>query len=88
MAKPFAIIAAALTRAGRDIPVTFAEDGLEKALAAGITEPVEITATNLAKRSPGVVYFGKPPLSVDLVYPRTSRFSVEAAISCQMSLGS
>jgi hypothetical protein len=82
MAKRFAIIAAALTRAGRDIPVTFAEDDLEKASVVGLTEPVEITTTNLAKRSPGVVHLGKPPLSVDLAYPRISRFSVEAAISC------
>ena len=77
MAKRFAIIAAALARAGRDIPVTFAEDDRQKALVAGLTEPVEITATDLAKRSSGVVHLAKPPLSVDLAYPRISRFSVE-----------
>ena len=74
MAKRFPIIAAAL--AGRDIPVTFAEDGLKKASAVCRTEPVEITAADLVDRSLEVVDLAKPPLNVDLAYPRISRFSL------------
>jgi hypothetical protein len=80
MAKRFAIIAAA--RAGRDSQLTFAEDDLEKAFVAGLTEPGEITATNLAKRPPGVIHLGKPPLCVDAAHPTISRSFAEASISC------
>jgi hypothetical protein len=75
MPKRFAIIAAALARAGRDIPVTFSEDALEKPFIRGRTGPVGATAADLAVRSLGVVHSAKPPLCVDLAYPRISRFS-------------
>jgi hypothetical protein len=77
MPKRFAIITAALARAGRDIPMTFAEDALEKAFVGGRTEPVGATAAE-ADRSLGVVHSARPPLCVDLAYPRISRFSLDS----------
>ena len=77
MPKRFAIITAALARAGRDIPVTFAEDGLGKASVGGRTELAGAAAADSADRALAVVHIAKPPLSVDLAYPRICRFALE-----------